>query len=164
MVPGVGHHNGGVDATTDTRGPLKEKFLGNHGDQSGHQGNQAWLGDVVAFDIGDDFAGTVPQNAEADGKEHQSDGGRGEGFILAVSKIVVGIAGFSGDAHEEHDNQIGHEVGKRVYGIGNHGRTAAQHAGDKFEEQQQKIDEAAHKRHAEDEMLALLVFYCFGHD
>ena len=32
MVPGVGHHHGGVDATTDTRSPLKEKFLGNHGD------------------------------------------------------------------------------------------------------------------------------------
>ncbi len=60
-----------------------------------------------------------------------------------MAEVVIRIAWLRRNAHEEDDNNVGNKVGKRVYGIGYHGRAASEYTSYKFEHEEQEIDEAA---------------------
>ena len=49
---------------------------------------------------------------------------------------------------KEDDDDVGDEVGERMDGVGNHGRTASEDSGYEFKHEQCKIDGAAPQRDA----------------
>ena len=162
VVPRVGHHGGRRQTAALTHRELEQDLLRQQREQRSREGDVAGLRQRAATQVVIDLCGRAVEYAQTHDGQHQPDEGRGEGLVLAVSILVVAVAGLAREAHEEDDHDVGDKVGEGVYGIGHHGRTAACHAGDKLEERQQEVDHTAPQRDTVDGALTLWLEGEFG--
>ena len=81
-------------------------------------------------------------------EERHTDDGTGKRLILAVTVVVVVVSGLASKAHENKDDGVRDEVGKRMDGVCYHGSRMSKDTGGKFKGKQQYIDDAACYRNA----------------
>ena len=140
VVPRIGYDRRALHTATDTHGVVVEGLLYDNRHGSRHNGNRPRAWQLLACDNICNALGTLDENLYADSEERNADNQRRKRFVLAVSPIVVLVAWLCADAHKCKDDDVGHKVRCRVYGVGNHCAASTHDTRCEFECEERYID------------------------
>ena len=137
-----------IQLAGSAHGVLERKFLQQYRYDCRPQRKHAGLREILPPEPAQQgAAGTENDSAGHQQQRHPDDGGR-QSLVLAVAVVVVAVGGLGAELYEYQDDGVGKHVGQGMHGVGDHGGTSAEYAGDELEHRQQKVDGAAHKGHA----------------
>ena len=83
-----------------------------------------------------DLLATLPEEANADTKENDPHEGGRQSLVFAMAILMVSVFRLRRETHEEQHDDVCHEVGEGVHGIGHHGTTVPPYTSDELEDQQ----------------------------
>ena len=140
VMPCVGHDRGAVDPSADARRVAIERFFGDDRYDGRPQCHDARLCRKEASREVADRCASAPQQLDSHACKRYADDERGQRFVFPVAVVVVVVARFGRNAHEEQHHQIGGEVRHRMDGVGHHGRAVSPDTCGKFPGAQYQID------------------------